>query len=171
MGIPAIVTSIISNIIHKKEVELYPLIRLDKAFREHNRKRIYNNITANNTYVNVWVAPYTGKMEDIWVSAPAQTTSTSGSNVTITLSDLTQGTTLLSWNSYTNSLDFPAANTGIEIFTAVGISPSTGTPVSTFNAGDVLELKIQVVGTPGITSSSVLATLLGVTSTDPSFNI
>lgn len=160
----------LSNIIHKRDVRVANLAEVAGGIKEHNRKRFYNNITANNTAVSVMVAPWNGRIEDLWISSPTASTSSSGSHVTVTITDLTLNTTLLSFDTFTNTTEL-LLNQGIEIVVNGGISPSTGLPFTGFNAGDVIQLKIQVTGTPGPTSASVMPTLFSISSTDSHFAI
>jgi hypothetical protein len=113
------------------------------------------------------VAPWKGSVESLIVSSPAATASDSSDHVTITLTDLTTGVTLFSFDTNTNGLDF-VENAGTPIVAAgvPAISPATGLPISEFNQFDVLQLTATVAGTPGITSSSVLPITWTVFPTD-----
>ena len=168
MGLPALLTKVLSNIIHKTNVRVANLAEIANGLKEHNRRRIANNITANGTAVTIWVAPFNGRMEDLWISSPTASTSTSGNHVAVSVTNLTQTTTLLSFDTHTNLTEL-LQNQGIEILVTDGMS--AGIPASTFNAGDVLQVAITITGTPGPTTSSVMPTLLGVSSTDAHFAV
>jgi len=161
--------NILSNIIHKTAVRVSPVSAIAHGLQEHNRYRSEINLTANGSASTIFVAPWKGAVESLIVSSPAATTSTSSNHVTITLTDLTTGTTLLSFDSYTNLQEL-ALNTGTPIVAsgAPAVSPATGVPVSEFNQFDVLQLTATVfsTGTLGITSSSVLPITWTVFPTD-----
>jgi hypothetical protein len=162
-------TNILSNIIHKVVLRVANLEQIAGGFKEANRKRYPVNITANNTAVDVYTAPWKGSIESLVISSPASTTSASGNHVTVTIKDVTLGTTLFTWDSFTNLQEL-VANTGILIPVAgVTISPTTGLPGTIFNQYDELSITIQVTGTPGITSSSVLNVLFTIFPTDHNF--
>lgn len=155
-----------SNIVHKLQVEVALFNQLKAGFKESNRKRYFSTITANNTPVVFFIAPFDGSVESVIVASPSgATTSSSGNTVTITVVDKNGGAVLLTGDTYANATEL-AVNTGAAFFNP-GPAISNGARAKQFSAGDVLEINGLVTGTPGITSSNTLNIVTTITPTDP----
>jgi hypothetical protein len=158
-----------SNIVHKRDVRVANLENIAPGFKESNRQRLFFNLTAGGSDAIIWVAPYKGSLQDLIVASPAATTSDSSNHVTITVTDLTTSTVLFATDSYTNSFEL-VENYGVLLSPGTpAVSPATGLPFTEFSQYDVLEIKAEVTGTPGITASSVLPIVATVFVTDHNY--
>jgi hypothetical protein len=159
-------TGVISNIIHKVAIRVANLTQLAGGFKESNRHRVGVNITADAADKSVFVAPWDGSLESLIVSSPTASTSTGGNHVTLAFKNITTGVTIATYDTLTNTFEL-LQNRGVELDLSGAISPSLGTPVSTFKKYDLLAIRITVTGAPGPTSASVMPTVFTIYPTDP----
>lgn len=163
--------SFFNSIIHRQKVRVANLEQIAKGLNEHNKRRIASNITANNTAVKLFVAPWSGVFDSLVVSSPTATVSSSSNHVTITVINVTTSVTLFTFDTYTNTTEL-LANQGVLLSAgSVAISPINGLPVSNFKQYDLISVTIQVTGTPGPTSSSVMTTLFTAFPTDANYAV
>lgn len=167
----SLISGLLNSILHKNAVRTASLEQISKGLNEHNKRRVASNITANNTAVKLFVAPWNGVFDSIVVSSPTATTSTSGNHVTVTVTNVTTGAVIYTFDTYTNGAELLADQGVLLSAGSVAISPINGLPVSNFKQYDLISVKIQVTGTPGPTSSSVMTTLFTAFPTDKNYAV
>jgi hypothetical protein len=158
-----------SNLIHKLGADVSPVKQMKNGLKESNRKRYFFTVTANNTAVVEFIAPFNGTLEGILVASPSgATTSSSGNSVTMTVIDKNGNVTLGSFDTFVNKTEL-AVNTAAQFFNPQP-AISGGVPVKSFSAGDVITFTALVTGTPGITSSGTLNVLITFVPADGQFS-
>ena len=158
-----------SNIMHKPAVRTQMLESVAGGLKEANRKRQTNQITADGSDHNVFVAPWSGYVEELYIASPAATTSTSSNSVTVTVDNITQSTTLVSFDTFVNGVEL-LANKGIKVDFNFGISG--GRVLSQYNAGDLIAISVTINGTlSGLSSSSVFSINTAFTPNDKKVTI
>jgi hypothetical protein len=164
-------SNLFSNIIHKANVRVANLEQIAGGLKEANRKRKDVVILASGSDTNFAVAPAKGFVEEILISCPYTTTSTSVNHTTVAIVDVTTSTTIATFDTYTNLTEF-TANTGTRVDLSYGVSG--GVVPSTFNALDLLAVVVTLHGTGGnasLSSSSPFQISVAITSSDKNYSI
>ena len=157
-----------SNIVHKLQVEVALFNQLKGGLKESNRKRIpvVTTTSASPTASFVVIAPWAGSVESILVASATPTTSTSGNSVTFEVIDVTKSNAiLLNGDTYVSGTEL-VANTGVAFYNA-GPSISNGSVAYQFNAGDLIEIKGVVNGTPSGYTPGATNVVVTLTPSDP----
>jgi len=160
-----------SNLLHKQNVRVANLSELADALKEVNRKRVTKtSVQANNTPVHVYVAPFNGYVEELIIAAAAATASTNGNSVTVTVQNVTSSNAVLAtFDTYANVTEL-TANAGVNVKFAPAISG--GQALTSFKAGDVLSVNIQLNGSvSGWTSATLADVNVAFTPNDKHFAI
>jgi hypothetical protein len=157
-----------SNIVHKLQVEVALFNQLKGGLKEANRHRVsvVTTTSATPTASFVFIAPWAGSVESVIVASATPTTSTSGNSVTFEVIDVTQSNAiLLNGDTFVSKTEL-VANTGVAFYNP-GPSISNGSVAYQFNAGDLIEVKGVVNGTPSGYTPGVTNLVVTMTPADP----
>ncbi len=143
-----------SNIWHKVAVRIQMLESLAKPFHELNKKRVLVAAVAGGSAATVFVAPFDGYVEEVFVGAGADSTSTSGNSLTVEIDSVSTGDTLFSFDTFANGVEL-VQDYAVEVDNVPGVSD--GLPIPTFKKGELVSVTVTLNGSvSGFTSSSVL---------------